>query len=111
MFFGVKNPFKYIKLYNIKSNTKKMLWLIYGGHGWIGTMVKAHLVSVGETVVDATARADDEVAVEAEIRLVKPVRIMSFVGRTHGPAYSTIDYLEQKGKISLFYTLNIPKVN
>ena len=76
-----------------------MLWLIYGGHGWIGTMVKAHLVSVGETVVDATARADDEVAVEAEIRLVKPVRIMSFVGRTHGPGYSTIDYLEQKGKL------------
>lgn len=62
-------------------------------------MVKDHLRSVGETVVDAVARADDEVAVEAEIRLVKPVRIMSFLGRTHGPGHSTIDYLEQKGKL------------
>ena len=76
-----------------------MKWLIYGANGWIGGMVKKHLESLNEEVVDATARADNEVDVEKEMVEVKPDRIVSFIGRTHGPGFSTIDYLEQKGKL------------
>lgn len=76
-----------------------MKWLIYGANGWIGGMVSKYLLGQGEDVVRASARADDELDVEKEILEVKPDRILSFIGRTHGPGYSTIDYLEQKGKL------------
>lgn len=62
-------------------------------------MVCDHLRSLGETVLAATARADDEAAVEAALQTDTPDRILCLVGRTHGPGYSTIDYLEQKGKL------------
>jgi 3,5-epimerase/4-reductase len=76
-----------------------MKWLIYGSKGWIGGMVKDFLEGASETVIDAMARADDEVAVDREISELKPDRILCFIGRTHGPGYPTIDYLEQKGKL------------
>ena len=76
-----------------------MKWLIYGTKGWIGGMVKTYLEKQGETVVCAKSRADDEKSVEDEILSTEPDRIVSFIGRTHGPGYSTIDYLEQKGKL------------
>jgi 3,5-epimerase/4-reductase len=78
---------------------KIMKWLIYGSKGWIGGMVKQFLEGASETVVEASARADDELAVDREIGEIKPDRILCFIGRTHGPGYSTIDYLEQKGKL------------
>jgi 3,5-epimerase/4-reductase len=77
-----------------------MKWLIYGANGWIGGMVSNYLRRLHEDVVSAKARADDEVDVEKEMLEVKPDRILSFIGRTHGPGYSTIDYLEQKGKLT-----------
>jgi 3,5-epimerase/4-reductase len=76
-----------------------MKWLIYGSKGWIGGMVKKYLEDAGESVIDAVSRADDEVAVDNEIVAVKPDRILCLIGRTHGLGYSTIDYLEQKGKL------------
>jgi len=77
-----------------------MKWLIYGANGWIGGMVSNYLKGLDEDVFYASARADDEVDVEKEILEVKPDRILGFIGRTHGPGYSTIDYLEQKGKLN-----------
>jgi 3,5-epimerase/4-reductase len=76
-----------------------MLWLMFGGNGWIGGMVKKVLREQGEVVVDARARADDEDGIVADIEYYDPDRILCLVGRTHGPGYSTIDYLEQKGKL------------
>ena len=76
-----------------------MKWLIFGSKGWIGGMVTKYLRNQGETVFAARARADDEDAVVADIELYDPDRILCLVGRTHGPGYSTIDYLEQKGKL------------
>jgi len=76
-----------------------MKWLVYGSKGWIGGMVTAMLTLHEEIVVEATARADQETDVEAELVSVRPDRILCFIGRTHGPGYSTIDYLEQKGKL------------
>jgi 3,5-epimerase/4-reductase len=76
-----------------------MKWLIYGSKGWIGGMVSNYLKSIGENIVSANSRADDEIDVEKELIDVRPDRILCFIGRTHGPGYSTIDYLEQKGKL------------
>jgi 3,5-epimerase/4-reductase len=76
-----------------------MKWLVYGSKGWIGGMVKTYLENKGETVICANSRADDEKAVEEEILSVEPDRIVSLIGRTHGPGFSTIDYLEQPGKL------------
>ena len=76
-----------------------MRWLIFGSKGWIGGMVKKYLENHGEIIIDANCRADDEVAVEKLVKEVMPDNILCFIGRTHGPGYSTIDYLEQKGKL------------
>lgn len=62
-------------------------------------MVVKLLRKQGETVIKARARADDELGVEAEIATSDVNRILCLIGRTHGPGYSTIDYLEQKGKL------------
>lgn len=78
-----------------------MKWLIYGSKGWIGGMVKQSIQSIypSHTIIEGTARADHENDVEKEIVEHQPDRVMSVIGRTHGPGYSTIDYLEQKGKL------------
>ena len=76
-----------------------MKWLIYGSKGWIGGMVTRYLREQGETVFEARSRADHEDGVAADIEHFEPDRIVCLIGRTHGPGYSTIDYLEQKGKL------------
>lgn len=75
-------------------------WLLYGGNGWIGGMVEAELRKRGEEVVRADARADDQDAVAEELRRVRPTHVFCAVGRTHGPGFKTIDYLEQPGKLT-----------
>jgi hypothetical protein len=50
-------------------------------------------------VIDASSRADDRAAVIAEIGVHNPTHVVCLIGRTHGPGYSTIDYLEQPGKL------------
>lgn len=78
-----------------------MIWLIYGANGWIGGMVYDWLINqcLDDTVVAGNARVDDEEAVRDELVRVRPDRVLSFIGRTHGPGFSTIDYLEQQGKL------------
>lgn len=75
--------------------------LIYGADGWIGNQVVSLLFA--HTVIKGKTRAENIEDLEEEIKLVNPTHIMSFVGRTHGSIgdkiYTTIDYLEQKGKI------------
>jgi 3,5-epimerase/4-reductase len=62
-------------------------------------MVVKLLRKQGHTVIKAQYRADDETGVEAELATSNADRILCLIGRTHGPGYSTIDYLEQKGKL------------
>ena len=78
-----------------------MKWLIYGSKGWIGGMVINYIKNnlPEEVVYEGLSRVDNEKEVEEELKLIKPNRVLSFIGRTHGPGYSTIDYLEQKGKL------------
>ena len=77
--------------------------LIFGDRGWIGGMVCEYLEKENIEFVKASCRANDKKSVEEELLKVKPTHVMSFIGRTHGvigeKEYTTIDYLEQKGKI------------
>jgi 3,5-epimerase/4-reductase len=52
-----------------------------------------------EEIYTSDIRVDNEKLLRNEIEKIKPDRIISVIGRTHGPGYSTIDYLEQKGKL------------
>lgn len=73
--------------------------LVWGGRGWIGGQFKKVLESKGWKVVDALSRADNREAVFAETDSTRATHIVSLIGRTHGPGFTTIDYLEQKGKL------------
>jgi len=80
-----------------KVATKKAL--VWGGRGWIGGHFEAELHRQGWEVVHATSRADCREAVMDEIIKEKASHLVSLIGRTHGPGFSTIDYLEQPGKL------------
>ena len=73
--------------------------LVYGSQGWIGQQVIEELKRQNVEFVEGICRADNIDNLELEINLINPTHVMSFIGRTHGPGYSTIDYLEQPGKI------------
>lgn len=73
--------------------------LVWGGRGWIGGLFRKVLEERGWTVIDARSRADSREAVLDEVRVVGPTHIVSLIGRTHGPGFGTIDYLEQPGKL------------
>ena len=74
--------------------------LFYGAKGWIAQYFIHELERNGRfKVFPAKARADDVEAVEAELDTLKPDRVVSFIGRTHGDGIGTIDYLEQPGKL------------
>lgn len=77
--------------------------LIYGSRGWIGNQVCHLLNKMSINFIEGKIRAEDIDGLEKEIEEIKPTHIMSFIGRTHGKIgdqeYSTIDYLEQPGKI------------
>ncbi len=81
-----------------------MKWLIFGGKGWIAQQVIKVLKQGGEakfgTYELATSRADNVEAAEEEIKLHKPSHVLCLLGRTYGSGYATIDYLEQKGKLT-----------
>lgn len=76
-----------------------MKWLVYGGLGWIGSMITSRLREMEEVVIEAEGRADDEVQVEQVLLEHKPDRVLCLIGRTHGPGHPTIDYLEHKDKL------------
>ena len=77
--------------------------LIYGGNGWIGGMMCELLSKKKIKYVKSSVRVDNKSAVADELDKENPTHVMSFIGRTHGTCdgkkYTTIDYLEQPGKI------------
>ena len=82
------------------------IFLIYGHKGWIGQQF-IDLLKLSENIdilyVLGNARADNVKDIETELSLIMPTNVISFIGRTHGmiddKEYTTIDYLEQKGKL------------
>ena len=77
--------------------------LVYGSKGWIGSQFLEILNSNSVDYVVGVSRVDDYQQLQKEVFSVKPTHIISFIGRTHGKInnviYSTIDYLEEKGKL------------
>jgi dTDP-glucose 4,6-dehydratase len=73
--------------------------LVWGDRGWIGGLFRKVLERRGWEVVGAQSRADSREAVLDEMRAVRPTHVVSLIGRTHGPGFGTIDYLEQPGKL------------
>ena len=71
--------------------------------GWIGEKVYKLLIEKGHSVIIGNARAENRESLEEEIVGIQPTNIISTIGRTHGKIgdkeYTTIDYLEQPGKI------------
>ena len=95
-----------------------MKLLIYGSRGWIGSQFIQYLLSdkplkefnlkkknkIKDLVIyKGNSRLNDLEEVKKEINFIKPDNIISFIGRTHGKIgdkeFTTIDYLEQEGKI------------
>ena len=80
-----------------------MLVLMYGSNGWIGNQFVNVLRKNNINYVSGTSRLDNEVTLYKEIEEINPTHVVSFTGRTHGKIgnvdYTTIDYLEQDGKL------------
>jgi len=77
--------------------------LIYGSHGWIGGQVIQYLSSNDIPYVKGKSRVDNNADIENEISIIKPTHVLSLIGRTHGKIgdriITTIDYLEEEGKL------------
>ena len=77
--------------------------LIYGSSGWIGSQFVDILKQNKIDFVCGKARVEKEDELVSEITTVEPTHIVSFIGRTHGKigskVYTTIDYLEEEGKL------------
>lgn len=77
--------------------------LIYGSNGWIGQQFIEILKEKNIAYIQGVSRVDDYDNVVQEITTNKPSHVISFIGRTHGKIgdkqYTTIDYLEQDGKL------------
>jgi 3,5-epimerase/4-reductase len=77
--------------------------LVLGHRGWIGSMVVKLLEMENIDYVTTDIRPENKVDFEKEVLKLKVSHIMSFIGRTHGiigdQKYTTIDYLEQDGKL------------
>lgn len=76
-----------------------MSWVVFGHRGWIGQQVLKILHQRGFSVHTPNVRADDVQAVESLLHEIRPDYVISLIGRTHGPGFTTIDYLEQDGKL------------
>jgi nucleoside-diphosphate-sugar epimerase len=80
-----------------------MKFLIYGVNGWIGSKVYKLLQEQNVDVVEGKSRVNNVVDLENEIKDVVPTHVISLIGRTHGVhnnvEYTTIDYLEQPGRL------------
>jgi len=81
----------------------KMKVLVYGSKGWIGGQFVEILKQNNIEFIEGTSRTDNEITLNDEIEANNPTHVVSFIGRTHGKidnkTYTTIDYLEQEGKL------------
>ena len=78
--------------------------LVYGAKGWIGSQFVNLLKNEKIDYIIGTSRAYKIEDVKEELDSTNPTHIISLIGRTHGQIgdkqFTTIDYLEQPGKLS-----------
>ena len=89
--------------YNNNNYFKMMNILVYGSNGWIGSQFIKLLDDNNVKYIIGKSRTDNNITLKYEIDEINPTHIVSFIGRTHGKIgdkiYTTIDYLEQDGKL------------
>ena len=77
--------------------------LLYGHKGWIAGYVKKYLSNNNIYFYESCFRVDDEKNIENEILTINPTHLLCLIGRTYvsinDKKYTTIDYLEQPGKL------------
>uniref|UniRef100_A0A6C0DE67 NAD(P)-binding domain-containing protein n=1 Tax=viral metagenome TaxID=1070528 RepID=A0A6C0DE67_9ZZZZ len=77
--------------------------LVYGSKGWIGQQFIDILTTKNIHFSCGKCRIDNEEDLKKEIEEIQPTHVVSFIGRTHGrigdKIYTTIDYLEEEGKL------------
>lgn len=77
--------------------------LVYGANGWIGGIFTEILLKKNIEFVSGKSRVDNKNNLISEITSINPTHVISFIGRTHGKigdkVYTTIDYLEEEGKL------------
>jgi len=77
--------------------------IIYGSKGCIGQYFIELLEKNSIKYTVGLSRVDNKESLLQEINSLNPSHIVSFIGRTHGKIndkiYTTIDYLEEKGKL------------
>jgi len=77
--------------------------LLYGSKGWIGKQFSILLSKNNIDFVEGKSRVDSMEDVKKELERIEPTHVVSFIGRTHGKIndklFTTIDYLEQEGKL------------
>jgi dTDP-4-dehydrorhamnose reductase len=79
-----------------------MKLLVYGAKGWIGSQFLNFLAAqpnIDCNIITGEARIDDIEQLRNELAATQPSHVLSLVGRTSGPEFPTIDYLEQPGKL------------
>ena len=80
-----------------------MLILVFGSNGWIGKQFIEVLKKNKINFICGNSRINNLQDIKKEINSTSPTHIVSFIGRTHGTIddkkYTTIDYLEQEGKL------------
>ena len=77
-----------------------MKWLVFGAKGWIGQQVVSLLQTIGEEVVENAKHFQSFLQLKEYLNSIGADRIVCAVGRTYGPGFTTIDYLEQPGKLT-----------
>ena len=77
--------------------------LVYGANGWIGGIFTEILAEKKIPFVSGKSRVNNKNNLFSEITSINPTHVISFIGRTHGKigdkVYTTIDYLEEEGKL------------
>tara|TARA_Y100000389_G_C17449112_1_gene513541 strand:- start:1309 stop:2190 length:882 start_codon:yes stop_codon:yes gene_type:complete len=77
--------------------------LVYGSKGWIGSQFIEILKNNSIDFFQGGARVENKNDLLKEVNSYSPTHIISLIGRTHGihnnKTYSTIDYLEQEGRL------------
>tara|TARA_B100001093_G_C26846767_1_gene1023188 strand:- start:693 stop:1586 length:894 start_codon:yes stop_codon:yes gene_type:complete len=77
--------------------------LLFGSNGWIGNQFLEILEKENVDYKKGQSRVDNLEGLNKEVNDYNPTHIVSFIGRTHGKiddkVFTTIDYLEQKGKL------------
>jgi dTDP-glucose 4,6-dehydratase len=77
--------------------------LIFGSKGWIGSQLVEYLTKNEIQHVKSSVHVENLEEVEKELNEHKPTHVLSLIGRTHGKigdkVFTTIDYLEEDGKL------------